>query len=248
MGSDDEWQAWGERDPYFGVLAHQRFRRGQLTVAAREEFFASGREDLAAALAGCRTHLGECSLERTMDFGCGVGRVLIPLAQLSQRCVGVDVSQAMRAEAARNLSAAGCSNVTLVKELGELAAAGGFTFIHSYIVLQHLEPQRGLRLIEGLLARLDVGGCAALHVTYARVKYARSFGAPPPLRRVLRRFARPLEQLARRLRGREPRMRMSAYDMNRVLFVAQSQGVRSGGLRFTDHAGNLGAMLFLRRE
>ena len=41
---------------------------------------------------------------------------------------------------------------------------------------------------------------------------------------------------------------MSTYDMNRVLFVAQSQGVRSAGLRFTDHAGNLGAMLFLRRE
>jgi SAM-dependent methyltransferase len=248
MGSDDEWQTWGERDPYFGVLAHERFRRGQLTAAAREEFFASGREDLTAALAGCRTHLGECSLARTLDFGCGVGRVLIPLAQRSQQCVGVDVSEAMRAEAQRNCAAAGCTNVTLVRELGELAAAGGFTFIHSYIVLQHLEAQRGLRLIQGLLARLDAGGCAALHVTFARRKYAETFGTPPPLRRLLRQFARPLEQLARRLRGREPQMQMSAYDMNRVLFVAHEQGVRNAGLHFTDHAGNLGAMLFLRRE
>jgi hypothetical protein len=136
MGSDDEWQAWGERDPYFGVLAHQRFRRGQLTAAARAEFFASGREDLAAALAGCRTHLGECSLERTLDFGCGVGRVLIPLA-LAQ-CVGVD-SRRQCAEAA--LSAAGCSNMTLVKELGE--RRGGRLYLHPLSV--DLRGERGAR-------------------------------------------------------------------------------------------------------
>ena len=42
-------------------------------------------------------------------------------------------------------------------------------------------------------------------------------------------------------------MEMNAYDMNRVLFVAQECGVRRAGLQFTDHAGYLGVVLFLRR-
>jgi hypothetical protein len=58
---------------------------------------------------------------------------------------------------------------------------------------------------------------------------------------------RPLTRLRRRLAGRDPHMEMNAYDMNRVLFVAQECGVRRAGLQFTDHAGYLGVVLFLRR-
>jgi hypothetical protein len=40
---------------------------------------------------------------------------------------------------------------------------------------------------------------------------------------------------------------MNAYDMNRVLFVAQERGVRRAGLQFTDHDGYIGVVLFLKR-
>jgi len=39
------------------------------------------------------------------------------------------------------------------------------------MVLQHLEPQRGLSIIRALLSRLDSGGVAALHMTYAHTKH-----------------------------------------------------------------------------
>lgn len=248
MSTDQDWQAWGERDPYYGVLTHEQFRRDRLTPESLQEFFRTGREELAQLLAACRVSLGEFSTQRTLDFGCGVGRMLIPLAEVSQQCVGVDISDAMRAEAAVNCTRFGRANVRLVKELGELGpAAGGFTFIHSYIVLQHIDPARGLGIIRDLLARLDAGGCAALHVLFARRKYPDSFGRQPPLRRLARQLGRPLEQFVRRLRRGEPPMQMNLYDMNRVLFVAQQQGIRSAGLHFTDHAGNLGATVFLRR-
>lgn len=249
MGTDEDWQAWGERDPYYGVLTHEQFRRARLTPESLEAFFRSGREELDQVLAACRRHLGEFSTQRSLDFGCGVGRTLLPLAAISQQCVGVDISEAMRAQAAANCLKAGHANVRLVKGLAELGpAAGGFSFIHSYIVLQHLDPVRALTIIRELLARLDPGGCAALHVLFARARHQESFGTQPPLRHCARALARPLEQLARRLRGREPEMQMNLCDMNRLLFIAHQQGIRGAGLEFTDHAGNLGAIVFLRRE
>jgi SAM-dependent methyltransferase len=248
MSTDADWQAWGERDPYYAVLTEQRYRDGRLTPEALDDFFRSGREHLTETLAACRQHLGEVSTQRSLDFGCGVGRVLIPLSELSEVCAGVDVAAAMLEEAARNCARFQRRNVRLVRALEELPPApeGSFTFVHSYIVLQHLEPGRGLHIIRALLARLATGGVAALHVTYAQAKHRSSFGASPLAKRLERAVRRPFSYLRGRL-GREPRMQMNAYDMNRVLFVAQDSGARVGGLRFTEHYGHYGVMLFLRR-
>ena len=246
MGTDRDWQSWGERDPYFGVLSHERFRRRQLTPEALEDFFRIGRAEMLEILAEARGHFAALTMRRTLDFGCGVGRLLIPLAEVSEQCVGVDVSAAMRAEAASNCARFGRANVVLVADLEDPAAArGGFTFINSYIVLQHIAPRRGLDLIARLLALLESGGCAALHVTFGRGKYTRTLGAQPLGRRIERRLRRPLLRLGRSLAHGDPEMQMNTYDMNRVLYVAQQCGVRSGGLRFTDHAGHLGVILFL---
>jgi SAM-dependent methyltransferase len=249
MGTDGDWQAWGERDPYFGVIAHERFRRGKLTPESFDEFFRGGRKEVGEILADCRRLLGEVSTRRTLEFGCGVGRMLIPLAEISELCVGVDISAAMRNEAARNCSKFDCRNVQLVGSLADAnGGQGGFTYIHSYIVLQHIDPERGLGIIAALLACLEKGGCAALHMTYARTKYRDNLGAQPFGHDLIRRIRRPLSRLSRRMRGRDPEMQMNAYDMNRVLFVAQQHGVQSAGFRFTDHTGHLGVILYLKRE
>jgi SAM-dependent methyltransferase len=248
MSADKEWQAWGERDPYFSVLTHERFRRAQLTPQELAAFFRSGRQEFGEILAECRAQVGEFSLERTLDFGCGTGRLLIPLAEVSGTCVGIDVSDAMRAEAARNCAAFGRSNVQLARSIEEVPpAAGDFSFIHSYIVLQHIAPQRGLRILAALLARLGPGGAAALHLTFARSRYAATLGTQPALRRITRELGRPWRRLVHRLRGDDPKMPMHAYSMNRVLYLLHHHGVRCGAFRFTDHAGHLGAILFVKR-
>jgi SAM-dependent methyltransferase len=248
MVTDAQWQAWGEQDPYFGVLTEERFRSEKLTAESLEAFFRSGRAHVQETLEACRRHCGEFSTRRSLDFGCGVGRLLIPLAELAEECVGVDIAPAMLAEARRNCERQRCSHVRLVRTLEELPADERFTFIHSHIVLQHLEPQRGLGLIRALLARLSSGGVAALHVTYAHTKHGANLGVRPWATRLNLMVRRPLTRLRRRLTRREPHMQMNVYDMNRVLFLAHEAGVREAGLRFTDHGGHLGVVLFLRRE
>jgi len=62
----------------------------------------------------------------------------------------------MLQEAAHNCVKYNRHNVRLARTLEEIDArtSGGFSFIHSHIVLQHLDPQRGLSIISALLSRL----------------------------------------------------------------------------------------------
>jgi hypothetical protein len=41
MSTDKDWEKWGSRDPYFGVLSSEKFRRGKLDQKAIDEFFAA---------------------------------------------------------------------------------------------------------------------------------------------------------------------------------------------------------------
>ena len=42
MNTDYAWEAWGRRDPYFGVITDPRYRRGEMQEADKREFFESG--------------------------------------------------------------------------------------------------------------------------------------------------------------------------------------------------------------
>ena len=104
---------------------------------------------------------------RVLDFGCGVGRLVLPLSRLCEEVVGVDVAEAMLSEAAANCRQAGATNVRLIRGDDRLSGVTGpFDFIHSFIVFQHVPVQRGLVLLERLLDLLAPDGVGALHFTY----------------------------------------------------------------------------------
>src|ERR1700681_1961804 len=210
MASDTEWQAWGEKDPYFGGLHDQRYRRAQLAGEPLRGFFHTGRRNIEEILAACRSHCGELSTRRSLDFGCGVGRLLIPLAEVSEVCVGVDIAGAMLQEAALNCVKYNRHNVRLTRTLEEIdpGNGAGFSFIHSHMVLQHLDPQRGLSIISALLSRLDTGGVAALHMTYAHTKHRTNQGVRPRALRVARFLSRPVTRIRRQITHGDPQMLM----------------------------------------
>ncbi|MEO6597734.1 MAG: class I SAM-dependent methyltransferase, partial [Planctomycetota bacterium] len=147
--TDAEWQRWGENDPYFGVITNERFRRHNLTPEVLAEFFESGRTHTAHVLRVCHRQLHpKFSPQRVLDFGCGVGRVLLGLAEKVPEAVGVDVSPAMLDEARRNCEERGVGNVTLALSDDELSAVeGSFDLIHSVLVFQHIDPSRGHALV-----------------------------------------------------------------------------------------------------
>ncbi len=108
-----------------------------------EEFLATGEEEVDRLLGRARELALPTAYGRALDFGCGAGRITRALAGRFRECVGVDISEAMVAEARRiNADCEGCSFV--VNDTADLRRFPGSSFdlIYSTLVLQHLPGRR----------------------------------------------------------------------------------------------------------
>ena len=162
MNTDKTWKKYGEVDPYFGVITSDEYRSTVITDRGRDEFFRSGDRYVESLMAILRELNPEFSPRSAMDFGCGVGRLAIPLArECDSTVLGVDVSPGMLSEARKNAANHGISNVEFTDE-----PSGRYDLVHSYIVLQHISPRRGLPIVRDLVSRVNPGGMIALQVPY----------------------------------------------------------------------------------
>lgn len=265
--TDDDWEHFGSTDPYWGVITQERFRREKLDDGARREFFASGEQYVQRLLGLVRRHIAaDFTPHRSLDFGCGVGRLTAPLAAVSDSVVGVDVSDSMLAEAQRNLEVHHVTNVRLLKSDDRLSQVSGeFDLINTYIVLQHIPSKRGQAIIRRLVELLAPGGVGAVHVTYSQSLFdenpaahwpASSFFYSSTLTEEARQFwpiirriaSRRLAGLRRRnLRPHEPRVEMHAYTLNPLFHWLQVSGVRRMHVEFSDHSGHYGTLLLFQK-
>ena len=98
-----QWERYGAMDPYYGVLSAPDFHRARLDAATRARFFDTGRRQVAELAARIEAHTGSTlQARRALDYGCGVGRLTLPLAERCEHVYGVDVSPSMLHEADRN--------------------------------------------------------------------------------------------------------------------------------------------------
>lgn len=244
---DSDWERFGNADPYFSVITAPQYH-GNLSESARAEFFRSGESHIDQVFSIVRDRLHPpFAPVRALDFGCGVGRLLIPLAARCRDVTGVDVSASMLAEAGRNADAAGATNIRLLPSDDNLSTIDGqFDFVHSYIVLQHIPVRRGERLVQELAKRLAPNGVGVFHVTYSRAQR-------PILNRALYwartrvPFAHPLLNLAFGRSARAPLMQGNKYSVTRILDILWRQGCGEVHVRFSDHDGNRGVVLFARK-
>jgi SAM-dependent methyltransferase len=253
-GSDKTWEYFGRKDPYFGVLTQEGFRGDKLTEEARNAFFDTGKSYVDFILGALRETLG-MSLERRhgLDFGCGVGRLTIPLARASASIIGVDISEAMLDEARKNSRARGISNATFATSDDQLSAVSApLGFVHSFIVFQHIPTRRGEAIVKRMIDLLEDDGVGVLHFTCA-------WSTKTSLTRRLLTGAYesvPLVYAARNaLKGRavrEPMMQMNRYNLNRVFTILHEGGCHRVHVRFTEtrHYGEpyYGVILFFQKH
>jgi SAM-dependent methyltransferase len=259
MGTDKDWIEWGKQDPYYAVFTHERFRGENLDEAGRQALFDAGRLQVATHLAAIRRHFDEgFRPRRVLDFGCGVGRVAIPLAELDSvsEVVGVDISPAMLEELGRNCPPALSRKLSLARSDDRLSAVEGcFDLVHSSIVLQHIPVRRGLALFAELVARVAPGGAGVLQVVYAKSSANWRRGREPRIQAWLIQLGARLVAGVRRLgaslglvRRVDPVMEMNCYPLNELTWLLQQQGIDRYLAELSDHGGALSITLLFQRS
>jgi SAM-dependent methyltransferase len=242
-----DWQRFGESQPYWAVLTDDKYRPPNIGPETLREFFESGELHLRSVWDVIKKSLDPAfAPRRALDFGCGVGRVLIPLARRCPVPLGVDVAKSMLDEARRNLAERGVAAELVLGDDVLSSVPGTFDFVHSYIVFQHIPSARGEAIASRLLERLESGGVAALHFSYRTPISS--------VQRLLRwaRVSIPFAaSTANLLRGRSashPYMQVYEYDTARILEVCRAAGCDQIHLEFTDHGGVLGAFFYCRKR
>ncbi|APV50798.1 hypothetical protein BWI17_14545 [Betaproteobacteria bacterium GR16-43] len=216
--TDNDWKRVAKDDPFWGVLSRDQFRKESMSDERLAEFMATGERFIGDIFGLVKAHVvKDFAPKRALDFGCGVGRLLVPIARRVREAVGVDVAPAMLELAAKHVAAARLGNVTLQTSDDALSNVDGpFDFVNCYIVLQHIPPERGYGLIDAMIERLAIGGVASLQVTYAK---SRSFWKyEEPRARYYRRDGRGIiDMVDSGWKAPEGTINMYDYDLNQVM-------------------------------
>ncbi len=245
--SDRDWEAFGQRDPYYGVISHTEYKGHHLDEETRARFFASGEQHVDLVVGAIIRHVDpDFAPTQCLDFGCGVGRVVLSLAKRYPHVVGVDISSTMLEEARANSTRYGVNNVEWVISDDTLArVTDTFDFIHCFIVLQHIPVRRGEAIIARLLDMLNAGGIAMLHVTYAwdmrrtsKINFWIRQSVP---------FGHAALNVLKGKPAGDPFMQMNNYSLVRLMRLLHLGGYNDVHVQLTNHSGHLGAMLFVQR-
>lgn len=224
--SKRSWDDFVKAEPYFAAVSNPKYLSSQLSPESEREFFAGGERHIAKVLELVRTHFDrEFRTRKALDFGCGPGRLVVPLTHVSDRVTGADLNPHM-IEAARNNSrrlGAYEADFHLAGEL-EKGLPEKFDFIHSVIVFQHIPVDEGERIFARLLDHLEPGGVGALHFTVSR--------NAPLWRKVINkmRLFGPLNSCINVMQGKDvnyPFAQMNLYDLPRLLQMLHARGIEN---------------------
>jgi len=174
----EQWIALGHCEPFWSVLANDRFRMESIDKN-QADFYKSGEKsdrliDIFSQRTKVASPAGVC-----LELGCGVGRVTRFLARRFGRVLGVDISDGNLALAQRYLQNEHIDNVDwlLLRNLQQLEEVESFDFFHSVHVLQHNPPPVIARLLRVILNKLRSGGAFLFQVPIQLPHYAFSTAA-----------------------------------------------------------------------
>jgi len=240
-----DWEVLARTEPLFAVLTDTRYLSERLTPEHERQFWRSG-ESYVEALADLWRTRFSCTLrpERALDFGCGVGRLLLPIARLSGTAVGVDVSPTMRGLARSACERAGVSNVSFA---ASVPSDTDFDYANSTLVFQHMPVQVGLDALDKILGRLRPNGLLSLQLLFSRPHNGPGYR----ICRWLYANIQPLRGLVNLLRRKPyhaPYMQMNAYPLNEVLMRFERNGIHDAYFCLSDDGGFEGALILARKS
>ncbi|MFI4964009.1 MAG: class I SAM-dependent methyltransferase [Caulobacterales bacterium] len=233
--TDADWRELGRSEPYWGVLSNGMFLSENITDESIEAFYACGRPYIDEIVGRLEAVTGSGPSGRGLDFGCGVGRLTEAMAEHVEAVVGLDVSPGMLEVARRRAGKA-----TYLEALPE-----GMTFdwINSFIVFQHIPPDRGEAILADLLGRLNADGAVSLQFAVWRDE-AHQWPKKTDWRSAFDslRHRRWIASLP------VGHILMYDYDLSRLLRLLNEGGVEEMSLVSTHHDGHHGVIILGRKR
>jgi len=237
------WTELGRRNPFGAVLATS----GEQSPAREiDDFFATGREDVARLIVHLARVAPMVRRRAALDFGCGVGRLTRALADHFERVVGIDVAPSMIAQArAMNREYARCNFRVNRSVRLRLLCNDSFDLVYSRLVLQHIPPSRLRRYIPELVRVLAPDGILVFQLPDKLAVDPREefCNAPVSDTLVKRHLPRFLVKMHRRLKYQflvpdsVPRMEMFGMPRDTVIALLQSCGATVKDVRRDDAHG-----------
>jgi 2-polyprenyl-3-methyl-5-hydroxy-6-metoxy-1,4-benzoquinol methylase len=228
--SDSMWEKWGKSDPYYAVITRDQYHAENLSES-KEDFFESGRMHVTGALQDLDQRFGAAGRHSVLDFGCGVGRLVVPLAGYFARVDGMDISPSMLKEASVNLADRAIKNVELLQSDDGLTALHEkkYDLVHSHLVLQHIPRERGYVLIDKLLSHVAPNGSFYIQVPVKRI------ASPISRAAYFVKHRAPFAYMAFNLLEHKPlftpTMQMNIYDFGTLLPIFKKHGFENVAFR-----------------
>ena len=159
------WSQMGEDWPHYSVLSYEQYLPRNL-AGSIDDFWAAGRGEAGVAMT-LLDHLGFAKPQRRIcvEYGCGVGRVTIPLAEQFAELHAYDISANHLVLAQQRAETVGAGNVRFHHcGNGVLEPLTPCDFFYSRLVFQHNPPPVMRELVQLALASLRPGGIAIFEI------------------------------------------------------------------------------------
>lgn len=240
------FDAFAAREPYFAVLTAPRFLRANLTPEHEREFFASG-EDLVNWMFG----VIEAGLSpkfapmTTLEYGCGIGRLALPLARRPGSVTAVDRSPVMLDLARKEAARRGVDHIAFQTPDELFATPRKFDLVVCYHVLQRVPPSEGRALLRQLIDLISPSGVGVFQWPY-RTGESGLVNAT----RWARERVPGANAVVNRMRGKssdEPFIPTHTYGLDTMLPAFDAAGFRATHVVF-EHQQNLGYAIVLAQK
>ncbi len=168
---EDTWSKLGKEEVYWSVITDNNFREINFEKN-KNKFLEMGEWDvqrIKAALS--RSGIAFEKIDTALDFGCGVGRLSISMAQKIKHVTAVDISESHLDAANKLCKELNINNIEFkkIQSLGDIKELGEFDLVFSLIVLQHNPPPIIVEIIKLLTFCVKPGGHIYIQVpTYSK--------------------------------------------------------------------------------
>ena len=161
---EQSWSKMGEDWPHFSVLSQEQFYPRNL-AGSINQFWASGESEAEVTLELLHRLGFDPAGKTCVEYGCGLGRVTMPLATGFAKVHAYDISASHLALARQRAEAVGAANVQFHhRGGGVLAPLEDCDFFSSRLVFQHNPPPVMRELVRLALASLRSGGVAVFEI------------------------------------------------------------------------------------